>query len=80
MEIKNFINNEWVSAQDRESISIQNPATGETYTTCPASKKIDVDAAVDSAKQAFPLWAQTSVEERSELLLKNCRRAAKSCG
>ncbi|MCB0415566.1 MAG: aldehyde dehydrogenase, partial [Bdellovibrionales bacterium] len=68
MNIKNFINNQFVDAVDGSTIENYNPSQGEVYSTCPASKIEDVNNAVDAAKKAFSLWSQTSAQERADFL------------
>lgn len=47
-----------------------NPATGKVYSLIPDSSEKDVEMAVAAAKKAFPKWAETSKEERSNILVK----------
>lgn len=51
-------------------ISNYEPATGKISGSIPDSGERDVDAAVEAARKAFPGWAATSVERRSEILRK----------
>ncbi len=44
------------------------PATGQVYSSTPASDKQDLQAAVDAARKAFPKWANTSAERRAKVL------------
>jgi aminomuconate-semialdehyde/2-hydroxymuconate-6-semialdehyde dehydrogenase len=46
------------------------PATGEVIAEIPDSDERDVNAAVAAAREAFPSWSRTPVEQRSRLLLK----------
>ena len=70
IEIKNFINGEFVSAIDGNTLDNINPATEEVYSTIPASKSEDVIDAIEAAKKAFPLWSKTPVEKRIEVFNK----------
>lgn len=47
-----------------------NPANGEVYGQIPNSSKEDVENAYIAAKSAFPTWSQTTLEERSRVLIK----------
>ncbi|HAI18600.1 MAG TPA: 2-hydroxymuconic semialdehyde dehydrogenase, partial [Xanthomarina gelatinilytica] len=47
-----------------------NPAIGEVYGQIPNSSKEDVENAYIAAKSAFPSWSQTTLEERSRILIK----------
>ncbi len=64
----NFIGGKWVAADDGAVDEIVNPATGGVVGAVPSSGVVDVDAAVDAAKRAFPAWAGISPRERSETL------------
>ena len=46
------------------------PANGEVYGQIPNSSKEDVENAYIAAKSAFPSWSQTTLEERSRILIK----------
>lgn len=45
------------------------PATGRVYSEIPDSDAEDVHLAVEKAKAAFPEWSQTTLEERSSIML-----------
>ena len=47
-----------------------NPSNGEVYSKIPNSSKDDVENAYIAAKSAFPVWSQTTLEERSRIILK----------
>jgi aminomuconate-semialdehyde/2-hydroxymuconate-6-semialdehyde dehydrogenase len=70
MQIKNFINGEFVPPRSAAYFDDINPATAEVIATIPDSDDRDVDDAVRAAKAAFPAWSRTSAAERSNLLLK----------
>ena len=55
--MKMFINGIPTDAADGKTIDVINPATGAVVDTVPAATKEDVDAAVDYAKKAQPVWA-----------------------
>lgn len=69
-QILNYINGQLVAAASGQSIDVFDPSKGEVYALAPDSDTSDIQQAVDAAKAAFPAWAATSVEERSEILLK----------
>jgi aminomuconate-semialdehyde/2-hydroxymuconate-6-semialdehyde dehydrogenase len=70
LKISNFIDNSFVPPQKCEYIESVNPANGVVEILIPNSTSEDVDAAVESAAKAFVSWSQTSVEYRSNILLK----------
>lgn len=63
-----FINGEWTDARSGETYQVQNPANGEVVDSVPFAGEADVGTAVQAAKEAFPAWADTSPDERADLL------------
>jgi malonate-semialdehyde dehydrogenase (acetylating)/methylmalonate-semialdehyde dehydrogenase len=49
---------------------VLNPATGELLARVPLSSEADVDAAVQAAAGAFPMWAATPVVTRTRVLFR----------
>ncbi len=70
MNIKNYINGEFINPVDGNYIDNFNPSVGEVYGQIPNSSKEDVELAYKAAKEAFPIWSKTTLEERSRILLK----------
>ena len=70
MNIKNYINGQFQNAIHNKWIDNYNPANGEVYAQIPNSSKEDVEQAYQSAKAAFKGWSQTTLEERSRIMLK----------
>ncbi len=68
--IKNYINGEFHNPIKNNWIDNYCPANGEVYGQLPNSDKTDVEKAYNAAKTAFPMWSQTSLEERSRILIK----------
>ena len=63
-----FINGEWVSPPDRPRLDVINPATEQAFAEISIANADDVDAAVQAARAAFPVWSQSSVDERITVL------------
>ncbi len=68
--IENYINGEFCKPNSDNYLDNVEPATGKVYSKIPESDATDLARAVDAAKQAFPKWAATSLEERSRILMK----------
>ncbi len=68
--IKNYINGKLISPISEQYIANINPAIGEIYSYIPDSDDRDVSLAVAAAQGAFPEWANTPAQERSNFLLK----------
>ncbi len=70
MNIKNYINGEYINPTSNDWIDNYCPANGEIYGQIPNSSKDDVENAYKAAKSAFTEWSQTTLEERSRILIK----------
>ena len=68
--IQNYINGQYINPMQDNWLDNFNPATGEVYGKLPNSSKADVENAYKSAKAAFPSWSQTTLEERSRILIR----------
>jgi len=66
MEARLFINGQPVDGVGQ--FDVINPATAETFATCPSADAALLDQAVAAARMAFPGWAAISVEERAAML------------
>ena len=68
-ETKLLIGGRWVEAGDG-TYDIINPATEQVVGQAPNASVDDANAAAAAAKEAFPAWSATPVEERLALLKK----------
>lgn len=68
--LENFIGGNFIGPLSGNFIDNVNPATGTVYGQIPDSNTKDIDAAVKSAKKAFPLWSVMPVETRFLILNK----------
>jgi aminomuconate-semialdehyde/2-hydroxymuconate-6-semialdehyde dehydrogenase len=69
-KIKNFIGGEFVEPLSSEYMAKISPISGEIIYELPNSNELDAVMAIKSAHAAFEKWSKTSVEERSNILLK----------
>jgi acyl-CoA reductase-like NAD-dependent aldehyde dehydrogenase len=67
---KLWIDNAEVDACSGETFDTPDPATGARLTTLARGRREDVDAAVASARAAFPKWARTDPNDRARILWK----------
>jgi succinate-semialdehyde dehydrogenase/glutarate-semialdehyde dehydrogenase len=67
---KCFINGEWIEANSKNTISVNNPATLKEIGTVPKCGKEETKKAIDAANAAWPTWKSTSAKERSIILRK----------
>ncbi len=63
-----YIDGQWVEATGEGDIQVIDPATEELVGSVPVGSSADVDAAVAAARRAFPEWAQSTLEERADIL------------
>jgi aminomuconate-semialdehyde/2-hydroxymuconate-6-semialdehyde dehydrogenase len=70
MNIKNYINGQFITPIHGETIDNYNPSNGEVYGQIPNSSIDDVEQAYNSAKSAFKQWSKSTLEERSRILIK----------
>ncbi len=70
MNIKNYINGEYVNPVSDSWIDNYNPSNGEIYGQIPDSIYEDVENGYKAAQTAFLSWSETSLEERSQILSK----------
>jgi len=70
LNILNYINGHYENPTSNDWIDNYCPANGEVYGQIPNSSKEDVDNAYIAAKSAFPVWSQTTLEERSRILIR----------
>ena len=68
--VQNFINGKFLPPVADGWIDNYCPANGEVYGQIPNSSKEDVENAYIAAKSTFPFWSQTTLEERSKILIK----------
>ncbi|MEZ7949747.1 MAG: aldehyde dehydrogenase [Flavobacteriaceae bacterium] len=70
MNIKNYINGEYVNPVSDSWIDNYNPSNGEIYGQIPNSINEDVENGYKAAKNAFLSWSETSLDERSKIMSK----------
>lgn len=68
-KIKNYIAGILTTPYNSNYINNYNPATGEVYTMTPDSCEGDLYLATESAEKALPVWSNTTVEDRCNLML-----------
>lgn len=68
--IANYVGGHWTPVDAGDSLPVANPATGELLGQVPLSTAAEVDAAVQSALDAFPAWRETPPVERARVLFR----------
>lgn len=84
--VQNFIDGRFISATGTATLQVISPIDGQLLSAVPLSSPKDLDAAVQSAKKAFPGWSKTPIKERVQvffryktLLEKNLQELAALC-
>lgn len=65
-----FIAGEWIDQGSRDSIPVENPATGDILGQLPVATTADLDRALAAAKTGFKVWKDMLPEQRSDILRK----------
>ncbi|WP_308419125.1 NADP-dependent succinate-semialdehyde dehydrogenase [Silvimonas terrae] len=63
-----YINGQWQDADNKESIPVNNPATGEIIATIPKMGAAETRRAIDAANAAWPAWRKKTAKERATIL------------
>ncbi len=66
----NFINGQWIAPKKGNYFSNISPVTGEPFCEIPQSTEEDIELALTAAHGAKDVWANTSVTDRANILLK----------
>ena len=64
----NYIDGKWVEADNAATITVRNPATGETVGTVPAMGTAETRRAIEAAHRAQPAWRAMLAKERAAIL------------
>jgi len=70
LQVRNFINGEFVEPISGRYLDNVEPATGKSYSQVADSDAHDVDLAVAAAEKAFCDWSKKTVADRSNFLLR----------
>ncbi|MFY0616390.1 MULTISPECIES: aldehyde dehydrogenase family protein [Roseobacteraceae] len=65
-----YINGQWVNPVAANDLNVIDPATEEVCAVISLGDQADTDAAVAAARDAFPAWADTSLQERVAMVKK----------
>jgi len=68
--LRNYVGGGWRASSATETLPVTNPASGEELGRVPLSTGRDVDAAVQAAKAAFPMWRATPAPVRARVLFR----------
>ncbi|MCI5121187.1 MAG: aldehyde dehydrogenase family protein, partial [Candidatus Electrothrix sp. AUS4] len=63
-----FINGTWISSEEKKSITVHNPATGELVGEVPSLGRNETLMAIEAADAAWPAWRSRTAHERSRCI------------
>jgi len=70
VRILNYINGAYVEPLSNKWLDNYNPSNGEVYSKIADSGSTDIENAYQAANAAFPKWSNTTIDERSRILLR----------
>lgn len=65
-----FIDGQWISAEQRDTLNVYNPATEQCIGQLPCATQEDITNAIQAAEQSSALWRDTPALNRAEILRK----------
>jgi malonate-semialdehyde dehydrogenase (acetylating)/methylmalonate-semialdehyde dehydrogenase len=68
--VMSFIGGRFAEPSSDETETVPNPATGDTLAILRYSSPDEIDAAVRAAAAALPMWAETPVPERTQVMFR----------
>ncbi|MDH4763220.1 NADP-dependent succinate-semialdehyde dehydrogenase [Pseudomonas sp. CBMAI 2609] len=63
-----YVDGAWIDADSGATVTVDNPATGETLGTIPKLGRAETKRAIDAANRALPGWRALTAKERSAKL------------
>ena len=68
--IQHFVNGKVIKGSSKKTSKVFNPATGEQESEVNLASKVDLDLAVQKAKEAFIDWANKPPVQRARVIFK----------
>ncbi|MBV9216062.1 MAG: CoA-acylating methylmalonate-semialdehyde dehydrogenase [Acidobacteria bacterium] len=68
--VKNYYNGQFVDSSSSADLDVVSPVDGNLLSMVPMSSTDELNAAVDSAKKAFPGWSSLPIKERVQVFFK----------
>ncbi len=69
MNIKNYIDGEWIESEG-DIVDVVNPASQKVIAKFPVSTKDELNSAVEAAEEVYPTWRETPPLSRARLLFR----------
>ncbi len=68
--VKNYYDGKFVESTSTETLDVVSPVDGNLLSKVPMSKPEELNAAVQSAKNAFEAWSKTPIKERVQVFFR----------
>jgi malonate-semialdehyde dehydrogenase (acetylating)/methylmalonate-semialdehyde dehydrogenase len=65
-----YIDGEFIASKSEQWIPVTNPATQEVIAEVPVATQGEMEAAVESAREAFKTWKEVPVSERARVMMR----------
>jgi len=65
-----YIDGAWIDSAAKQTIDVDNPATGDVIGTVPKLGRAETKQAIDAAARAFPVWRKRTAKERAAVMRK----------
>ncbi|MTJ02079.1 CoA-acylating methylmalonate-semialdehyde dehydrogenase [Idiomarina piscisalsi] len=65
-----YIDGEFIASKSEQWIPVTNPATQEVIAEAPVATQSEMEAAVESAREAFKTWKEVPVSERARVMMR----------
>ena len=69
-KVKNYYNGNFQESDSTESLDVVSPLDGNLLSQVPMSTNEELNAAVESAKNAFDAWSKTPIKERVQVFFR----------
>ncbi len=69
-DVYHFINGQKTAGQGNQWVPLIDPLTNTAHKRVIYANSLDIEAAIDAAKTAFPSWASTTPSKRSQILFR----------
>ncbi|MGB7962525.1 MAG: CoA-acylating methylmalonate-semialdehyde dehydrogenase [Propionicimonas sp.] len=68
--LRYLVDNEWRESKTSSYMPVMNPSTGEQIAEAPQCTQAEVDSAVEAAAKAYPVWSNTPLPQRIQLMFR----------
>ena len=79
LQTTSFINGDFVDKSGEKTFPVTNPATGDVIAECSRHGIVQTKEAIAAAKAAWQKWKNTTVKERSKVIMKMHSLVEKYC-